>query len=195
LLGEAEGDPQLGAVELARDQRKLEVPRHDADDDVGLAVEQDFAVEDLRVAVEAGLPRGITHDGYLLVMLVFLRGEDPAQLRLNAQGREDSCGKARGVYLSGISGTGKLICREPVAPKGGEGFGLARVGDDVRNGNGSPAIAAQIRSFDMVREHHQTARIRKWQWAQQNAFNDGENGCGGSNPECEHQHRCDREAR
>src|SRR6202034_3894982 len=46
-LGEAHGHPKFAAVQLARNQRKLEFARHDTDNLVGLAVEKNFSAHNV----------------------------------------------------------------------------------------------------------------------------------------------------
>src|SRR6185503_14236382 len=73
--------PQIGrAVEKA-----VEANRHDANDVVRLAVEQDLAPHDRRVAPEAALPEAVAEDDHLVAAGVVLAGgERAAEPRLHA---------------------------------------------------------------------------------------------------------------
>ena len=84
---QAHRDPQLAAVEMAGDERKFEIARHDADHDVRLAVEEDLLAEDARVAVEAALPGGVAENGDLLALRILVGGVDAAQQGAPRQGR------------------------------------------------------------------------------------------------------------
>ena len=86
---------------MAGDEGKLEVARHDADDDVRLAIEQDLLAEDAGFAMEAALPGVIAEDGDLLVLIVLLLREDAAQQWLNGERCEDARRQPRGVHLAG----------------------------------------------------------------------------------------------
>ena len=73
-------------------------------------------------------------------------------------------------------------------------MGVASVGLDVGSSYPGLAIPAHIRTFQNVRELHQSLGTWKWERAQQHAFDDGEDGSGGANSKREHQHGRGREA-
>ena len=54
--GEAHGHPKLAAVQLARNQRKLEFAGHDADNLVRLAVKKNLLAENAGIAMQAAVP-------------------------------------------------------------------------------------------------------------------------------------------
>ena len=90
---------------------KLEAPGHDADDDIGLPVKQDLCAENVRVAVEAAFPGGVTQHRDQLLLLIFLGGEDAAHERRDAQRGEDGGRHARGVDLGRLADSGELVAR------------------------------------------------------------------------------------
>ena len=89
VLGEAHRHPQLAAVELPWDQRKLELPRHHADNLVRFAVQQNGLAEDSRVAVHPAAPHLVADDGHLLPALILLLRKGPSQQRLDTQRGKD----------------------------------------------------------------------------------------------------------
>ena len=139
---------------MAGHQGKFEVARHDADDDVWLAVQKNLGAEDLRIGIEAGFPCCITQYNNLLAVLVFIGGEHAAKLRLNAEGGEDARCETRGVYLRSLADAGKFIARIGISAERVEGFGIAGIGLDVRYGHAGLAVAAYVGAFQPVRQHH-----------------------------------------
>jgi hypothetical protein len=80
-------------------ERELEVARHDANDDVRLAIEEELGSEYVGVGVEAALPGAVAQDGDLLVVLVFVGGEDTAEMGGDAESGEDAGGEPGGGDL------------------------------------------------------------------------------------------------
>jgi hypothetical protein len=87
-LRKTERHPKLGAIELTGEQGKLEIARHDPDYDVRFAVQEQLGAEDLRIAVEAGLPHRVTKDRQLLTFIVFLLREEATEERLYTERRK-----------------------------------------------------------------------------------------------------------
>ena len=134
---EAHGHPELRLVEVPGLQGKLETARHHADDRVGLAVENDGTAEDVRIAVVAVQPQGITDDCQRLMGVLFLLRKDAAKDGLNAEGGEDTCGEPGGVDFFRSGAAGKLKVGGGVAAKRGERAGCVRVGADLAGSHGS----------------------------------------------------------
>ena len=186
LLGaEAEGDPKLAAVEVAGDEGEFEITRHDADDEIGLAVEKDFLSEDARVTMETALPGGVAEDGDLLFLIVLLLGEDAAEERLDFESGKDAGAHARRVDLGGIADAGELITGEGVSAERGEAVGVAGVVDDVRSSDASFCDAVDFHSLQRVGEHDELLGMGEGERAQEHAFDDGEDGGGGADAEGE----------
>jgi hypothetical protein len=66
VLREAHRHPKLAAVQLAGNQRKLEIAGHDADDLVRFAVEQNLPAQNLLDRREAAAPCLIAEQRHLL---------------------------------------------------------------------------------------------------------------------------------
>ena len=81
---DGEGNPDVVEYGL-----KPEVGRHDPDDRVGLAVQEDVGTEDVRIRSEAPLPQAVTDEGDLVPTLdLLLLHEASAQCRLHTQDSE-----------------------------------------------------------------------------------------------------------
>src|SRR5580658_9740715 len=93
LVGrEAHGHPELDLVQLTRLEWKLETARHDAEDGVGFAVENNRFADYAGIAVEAVEPQCVADDGERLARVFFLRGKDAAENGLNAErGKNAGC--------------------------------------------------------------------------------------------------------
>ena len=91
---------------MPRNQRKFEVPRHDSDDYIGLAIQQDLRAQNLFVAMKALLPDRVAQNRDLLAVLGFVRGEHAAKMRLNGKRRKHAGGQAGGVHLSWLTVAG-----------------------------------------------------------------------------------------
>ena len=89
---------QIIGLELERDQRlgaaedgKAEVARHDADDRVRLAVQDERLAEHAAIAAELALPELIgDHDRARRALEIFLRREGAAQSGEDLEGREEA---------------------------------------------------------------------------------------------------------
>ena len=66
-------------------QGKLEIPRHHADHYIGLAIQVDFRPQHFWIAMKAVYPRTVAQHHDLLVMLIFISREHPAQQRFHSQ--------------------------------------------------------------------------------------------------------------
>jgi hypothetical protein len=92
LIGsETEWNPELGPIQTAAVEGKLEGGRHDANDRVGLAVEIDGVPEDPGIAMISALPERIADDHDGLVTSVVLSGKHSAQLGSRIEGWEQAC--------------------------------------------------------------------------------------------------------
>ena len=101
LRREAHGNPQLGAVQLPGVQWEFEIARHHADDEIGLSIQQDLGVQNLGVAMEAGLPGGIAEHHDLLAVLVLVGGEHPPQLGCDASAENTPAVKRAALTCAG----------------------------------------------------------------------------------------------
>ena len=94
--------PELGIISAHLHQRHpehrhddrdgtAEVRRRDANDRVAMAVEQNGAADDLRVATEYRLPSGVTQnrDRVRARLRVFVQGEGPTALGVDVECREE----------------------------------------------------------------------------------------------------------
>ena len=88
---------------MAWHEWKLKIAWHDADDQIGLSVEQDFSVEHAPVAVKALLPERVTDHADLLVLIVFLLGEEAAEQGLYSERGKDPAAHARSVDPCGLA--------------------------------------------------------------------------------------------
>ena len=83
--------------------------------------------------------------------MVFVCGEVAAQLGSDTEGGKDAGSEAGGVDLRRFAGPGEFKGSTLVSTKGGEGAGVAGVGDDV--GHGDPdfvAAACDLDSLEVV---------------------------------------------
>src|SRR5271169_758181 len=165
LRRKTHGQPDLRLVEVSGLQRKLKTARHHADDRVGLAVENDETVEDVRIPVVAVLPQGITDRGKRLVRILFPLRKRSAQDGLHAQGWEDTSSEAGGVNFFRKGAPGKLVVGGDVAAQRGKGAGCIRISADLTGRNGKVRIVPQ-----MISEQNEAFRVAEWEWTQQDAF-------------------------
>ena len=171
--GEAERNPDLGLIETACRQWKLEAARHNADDGIGAAIENDGLPNDAGVAMIAIEPQRIADEGERCVGVVLLRGEDAAQNRPNAERREDSSAEACTGELLGSSVAGKLVAGDEKRAHGRKRPRRVLVGGDFARGDAHARALA-----DMITNQDQAARIGEWQRSEKNAFDEREDGDG-----------------
>src|SRR6202044_1174841 len=84
---ESQWDPYLGcfvlrvAIGQVGVMRILEPLRHDTDDLIGLAIEEQCAIENVRAGREHGLPESVANQGdFFVTNLIVAGGNCPAQL-------------------------------------------------------------------------------------------------------------------
>ena len=180
---EAQGYPKLCLVKAASLERKLETARHDPDDRVRPAVENDVAADNVGIAVEVVQPQGVTDDGQRLMVVLFLRGEHAAEDGLNTERGENAASQAgSGDFLSG-SAARKLKVSADVATKGGKGLGGARVYADFTRSHGSPRATSQV-----ISQLDESIGILEWKRPQQDAFDERVNRGGGADAQDQREH-------
>ena len=91
---------------MPRVQGKLEIPRHHADHGIRLAIENDLAPQNVRIAVEAVPPHAITEHRHLLVFFVFLLRKRAPQQRRHSQRGKDLAAHPRRIHRRRIAGAG-----------------------------------------------------------------------------------------
>jgi hypothetical protein len=101
--GKAHRQPQFAAVQLPWDQRKLELPRHYADNAIWFAIQQKGLAKDLRFAVQPVAPHLVADYDDLLPALILLLGKGSSHQRLDTQRREYGCSQAGAIDLRGLS--------------------------------------------------------------------------------------------
>src|SRR5262252_595522 len=99
--------------------RKLETPRHHANNRVRLAVKNDRLAQDVGIAVIAAQPQGIADDCERLTGIFFLLRKNAAKYGMHPEGREDTCGETGSEDDFRSRTTGKLIIDADVAAHGG----------------------------------------------------------------------------
>src|SRR5579871_5517303 len=151
---------------MAGDQWEFKVSRHDTDDHVGLAIEENLRAENVGIAMKAALPGGIAEDDYLLLLVVFLLGEDAAEEWLNFECGQNSAAHAGCIDDGRIAHAGELIRGSLVAAQAGEAMGVARVVSNVGNSYASFSIAADVGALKDVCYHHESIGVGKWQRTQ-----------------------------
>ena len=173
---------------MPRHQRELKVTRHHSDYHIGLAVQQDFGSQHVRIAVQAVLPERIADHSYLFFLVVLLLREDSAHERLDPESREHSARKPRSIHLCRVADTGQFITILRIPAQALETARVAAVGLNIRSGHPSLAIAAHVGAFENIRNLHQSLGMRKRQGPQQHTFDNGEDGCRCPDAERKHQH-------
>src|SRR5580704_11863303 len=138
LILEAHGHPQLALVQVAWHEWELKIAWHDANDQIGLSVEQDFAVEHAPVGAKASMPKRVTDQADLLVLIVFLLREETAEQGLYSERGKDPATHARSVDPCGLACPRKGIIGWLVAPQAFKGPGIPHVIADI--GSGHPGL-------------------------------------------------------
>jgi hypothetical protein len=179
-------------IETAGDERELEVARHDADDDIRLAVEQDLVAEDAGIAMEAALPHVIADDRDGCVSIVLLLHEDSAHRRRDSERGEDACRHPRGVHHYRLAAAGKLVATSGVASEGTKARRVMQIG--AYFGCGDACIRDRSFCAQAVADADEARRIVEGQRPQQNAFHQGEDGRSGADAEREREHNRKRKA-
>lgn len=110
--------PELGLIQAAGDQWEFEVAGHDADDDIGLAIKQDFATEDPRVGVKAALPHAVAEHCNGCMPVVLLVCEDAAHQRRDAECGKDSGGHARSIHSCRLAAAGEFVAASRITAQG-----------------------------------------------------------------------------
>ena len=98
---------------------EFEIARHDADDDVGIAIEKDGGSEDVGLALVMALPQAVTEYDHRLLLFVFGLGEGAAEERRDLESGKDLTAHANAIdFFRGRlwwSDHSVLACR----PRGG----------------------------------------------------------------------------
>src|SRR5215472_2357872 len=157
--------PNLRLVEVSGLQRKFKTTRHHTDDRVGLAVQNDGSVEDVRISVVMIQPQGITDNGNRLVRVVFLLRKDPAEDGLHAEGWEDPCCEPGDVDFFRNGAARKLVVGGNVAPRRGKGAGCSRISADLAGSKGKVRVVPQ-----MISQQNEAVRVAEWEWTQHDAL-------------------------
>ena len=110
-MAQAEGNPKFAAGQMSWLQRKLEIARHDADDNVGLPVQQDLLAENLRIRMEAAFPGCIAQNHKMLVVLFLLRREEATDHGCDSQGGKNTGAESRCIHIDRLHATGQFIYR------------------------------------------------------------------------------------
>src|SRR6266481_1169221 len=181
LIGELVGaqtqrNPKLRLVQAAELQRKFKAARHHPDNGVGYAVEHDGDAEDARVAVVAVGPQCITDHCDRLTGIVFLRGKDTAEDRLNAERRKHFRIQACGIDLFWLWASRKLKRCRDIAAQRGKRLRRTCVRCDFASPDGHAWSASQV-----ISKQNKPVRVLERKWAQQDAFDEREDRSGGAN--------------
>ena len=165
---------------MAGQERELEIARHDANDDVGFAIEKNGGPEDPGTALVTALPQTVTeHDDWLLV-LVFVLGEDATEERRDLQRGKDIAAHPYCMNCFGNACGGQVIAFLLIAAEVGKAVGVAHVVADI-DGGGSRLLAHQaIGAFEGVSQNHQAVWAGEGKRAEKNAGDDGKYSSGGS---------------
>src|ERR1700679_522217 len=175
--------PELGLVEPARRQGKLEVARHHADDLVRLTIQQDFAADDGWIAMEAALPCAVAQHRNLLMLRILLLREDTAEDWLDAERGKYAAGQACAIDLRGLAASGQLIAIAGEGAQRREAAGAANVLSYLGAGDG--LHAAEAPAFQGIVERDEPRGILKGKRTQQHAFHQRKDGGGGADAEGE----------
>ena len=132
------GTHKLAGVHVAGQEGKFEIARHDADDDVGLAIEKDGGPEDVGPALVMALPQAVTEHDDRLLLLVFGLGKGAAEERRDLQRGKDLTAHANGMDCFGDACGGQIIACMPIAAEVGKAVGVAHVVADVRSAGSRP---------------------------------------------------------
>ena len=82
----------------------MEIRRHHADHRVIAGAELDGFTDDVRIAREPSLPQAVAeNDNEIFAILLFLRGEDPAEQRLRMHDREKPIAHLRAGHALGFA--------------------------------------------------------------------------------------------
>src|SRR5580693_8171647 len=162
---------------MAAGERKIETPRHHADDDVRLALQVNLRAWHLWVSVEARLPRLVAQHCHVLLLLVFSLGENAPNQGCYAQRREDRRGHARGENSIGRAHAGKFIARVQVSAERRKRVRVPRVDHHLGPAYRTLVLLAPIRSCYLIAQRYQPIRLWKWKRAQQHAIYHREDHC------------------
>ena len=94
---------------MAGHEGKFKIARHDANDDVRLAIEKDRGPEDVGPALVMALPQAVTEHDDRLLLLVFGLGEGAAEERLDLERGKDLTAHANAMDCFGGTCGGQII--------------------------------------------------------------------------------------
>jgi hypothetical protein len=150
--GEAHRHPQLTAIELPWHEWEFEVARHNTDNFIWLAVEQNFLTDRMRVVMHPAVPHRIADNDYLLAAFVFLPRKRATHQGRDAESGKDTSGKARSIDLCWLIDTGESKAGLLVATEVGERACVT--GISVYLGGRNCRRAIRVGSIRDVAEHH-----------------------------------------
>ena len=177
----------------ARPSDQLRLFRHDADDVIRRAIEQNAAAHDAGVRIETRSPERFAQDDNVGALAVVRGQKCPANDRPHAERVEDSGGHP---LTRDRFGDAVRSAHHHAANAGNKS------GDDVERSIALVPIdqierrdAHLRRRLGALPKHDQTVSVRKWKRPQQGGIDQRKHGAVGANAECEREHRRSGEAR
>ena len=167
--------------------KKLKARGHHADDCVLLAIEEDVAVDDLRIAAVARLPEPVTqHSHVRCAGTIVVCGEHTANCGRHTQKWKEVCGNGVRRYAFGIA-----VASQIVGPLHSPGHVCKRLRlcfpvDVICRRR---RVARETSERCVFPNDDEPLRIVKLQRLEQHRVYDAENCCVSANSECERKHR------
>jgi hypothetical protein len=195
LRQQAHRHPQLRAVQVAGEQRKLEVAWHHTDDHVRLAVEQDFHPQHIGIAVEPALPRLVAQHRYQLLLLVLLLRENAAHQRRHAEHGKHRRRHACGGNLRGLADTRQLKAQAGESAQRRKRARVAPIDHHLGSRHWPGIGMAPVGSGHLIAERHQPFGMREGKRPQKDPVDNREDRGRRADAERQHEHRRQREPR